>query len=113
MATFDEESRRTTQKLSDVALEYAAQFIAEEYLEEYGKSHRKRRPLIVPKSVDDRLYEVIDKMEKIEKKYQNKHRVFQRIRTLIFAVGCVAIVTLGFVLSVSGVREALLVYFGL
>lgn len=113
MAMFDEESRQTAQKLADVALEYTAQFIAEDYLEEYSRAQRRRKTFPIPRQLDDRMFQIIDKMEKAEKKQQTKYLVEQRIKTLVFAVGCVAIVALGFVLSVAGVREALLVYFGL
>lgn len=113
MAMFDEESKKTAQKLSDVVLEYTAQFIAEDYLEEYSRAQRRKRTLQVPKELDEHLYQIIDRMEKIERKQQKKHIIEQRIKTLVFAVGCVAIVALCFILSVAGVRDALLIYFSL
>lgn len=112
MATFDEESRKTAQKLSDVVMEYTAQFIAEDYLDEYSRAQRRKHALHVPRELDDKMYQFIDEIEKIETKDQVRHTMIKRLKAFVFALGCFSIVVLGFVLSVEGVRQALMMYFG-
>ncbi len=108
MKTFDEEYKKTSQKMADIVLEYAAQFIAEDYLEEYRRAKKRPRTVSVPRELDDRLYQKIDKLEKQEG-YQRKFRHFKRtVRNIVFGVGCVAILFVIFMFSVEPVRQAIL-----
>ncbi|WP_324824522.1 hypothetical protein [Sinanaerobacter sp. ZZT-01] len=107
MKTFDEEYKKTSQKMSDVVLEYAAQFIAEDYLEEYRRAKRRPRAVFIPRELDDRLYQKIDKLEKREI-YQRKFRLLkQTIRHIVFGAGCAAILFVIFIFSVEPIRKAI------
>lgn len=111
MKTFDEEYKKTSQKMADVVLEYAAQFIAEDYLEEYRRAKKRPHTIFVPKELDDKLYQKIDKLEKREIS-QRKLRLFKKaIKNIIFGIGCIAIVFVIFVFSADPIRQAVFEFF--
>lgn len=58
---FDEEYNRTTQKMADTAMEYAAQFVARSYLDEYKKAADDVRGAFVPAQFDEKMYKRISK----------------------------------------------------
>lgn len=104
---FDEEYRKTSQKMADVVLEYAAQFIAEDYLEEYRRAKKRPHMNFVPKELDDKLYDKIDKLEK-QDIFQRKMRNYKKkIKSTIFVIGCFAIAILIFVFSINSIRQAI------
>lgn len=99
--------------MADVVLEYTAQFIAEDYLEEYRRAKKRPSMVFVPKELDDRLYQKIDKLEKQEV-FQRKIRQYKRwIKNTIFVIGCIAIVIVIFVFSANPVREAIFNFIGI
>lgn len=103
---FDNEHNRTTQKMADTVMEYASQFVARGYLDEYDKAQKDTAGAYLSGEFDDNMYRLILK----EVKWQSGRiwRITSKLVRLIVAVlltFCVAFTA--FVLLSPVMREAL------
>ena len=53
---FDEELHNISEKMSDLVMEYAARFIAQDYFDAYGRAQDDDRAEFVPAAFDDKMY---------------------------------------------------------
>lgn len=61
MAVFKEEYFKSTEKMADAVMEYAAQFIAQDYLEEYKKADEDTAGDFVPVLFDAEMEPILKK----------------------------------------------------
>lgn len=61
MAIFHEEYFNTTEKMGDSVMEYAAQFIAQDFLEEYRSAQGQKNGAYVPVSFDQEMDPILKK----------------------------------------------------
>lgn len=59
MKMFDEEYNRTTQKMADMVMEYASQYAARSYLDEYEKAEQDKNGAFVSHEFDEKMYKLI------------------------------------------------------
>lgn len=107
MMNFDEEYNRTTQKMADTVMEYASQFVARGYLDDYEKAASDVAGAYLSKEFDDEMYKLILK----EVKWRSG-RIWRIGKKVLLALCGVLIVFCGaitmYVLLNGELREMLL-----
>jgi len=62
MSTFNAEQIKTSEKMSDLVMEYVSQFIARDFLEVYERAGAESSGEFVPAEFDDKMYKKITKI---------------------------------------------------
>ena len=96
MKTMDEEYNRTTKKMADAVMEYAAQFVARSYLDEYQRAEANLSNVFIPESFDKEIYKKISKLPRRQQGWGKRmiRNAVAAILTafLIFCVGVTGVV---------------------
>ena len=110
MTDFNAAQVKTSEKMSDLVMEYVSQFIARDFLETYERAAEEGRletASLLPAEFDDRIYKKITKLAK-----RRTGREIKPLRGLAFfaaAAVCLACVAFtAFVLLSGGLREEVL-----
>lgn len=107
MRTMDEEYNRTTKKMADAVMEYASQFVARGFLDEYMRADAARANVFVPESLDEAINQKISQLPRRQKGWIR--RLVRKIALGIlgvFVLFCVGIT--GFVLFSEPLRNDLI-----
>ena len=78
MSTFNAEQIKTSEKMSDLVMEYVSQFIARDFLEVYERVGAESSGEFVPAEFDDKMYKKITKII--------RKNTGQNIKTLRFVI---------------------------
>ena len=110
MRAFEDEYNQTTKKMADTVMEYAAQFVARGYLDEYKKAAEDPHGEFVPGKFDEMIYK---KISKEMKWYSGRYpRLIKR--TVLGVLTAVFICCLGltiFAFATESIREAVFAFF--
>ena len=91
MAAFIDEQGKTSEKMSDLVMEYVSQFIARDFYEAYEEEAKTERYDYVPANFDEKMYKRIAVLFH-GKSGQNKRVVLMAARSVIamICLACVA-----------------------
>jgi len=105
MASFDEEHYKTSEKRSDLVMEYVSQFIAHDYLEIYEKASNEQQGKMVPLENDEKIYKKVS--DQVKKKTGYRGRIFRRtVLSAIIAFSVLSIAFTVYVLTNDTLRHA-------
>lgn len=107
MKTMDEEYNRTTKKMADAVMEYASQFVARSFLDEYQRAESNLTNVFIPEDFDKRVYKKISQLPRRQRGWGK--RLVRNIVVLFltfFLLFCVG--TTGVVLFSESLRSGLI-----
>ena len=84
MKTMDEEYNRTTKKMADAVMEYASQFVARSFLDEYQRAEQNLANVFIPEEFDKRVYKKISGLPRRQRGWRK--RLARNIAILILTI---------------------------
>ena len=104
MSTFNAEQIKTSEKMSDLVMEYVSLFIARDFLETYEKANETGHEQFVPPEFDEKIYKKIAKTVR-KTTGQNAKVVRKGFSILISAIGVLCAVFTAFVMLHESMRN--------
>ena len=108
MSAFDVEQVKTSEKMSDLVMEYVAQFIAHDFHEAYGRARGEvgnGAAPVTPAEFDDRIYKKITKLAR--KSAGNNFKALRFALSAVAVAICAACIAFtAFAMCDGGIRVA-------